>query len=378
MRYVALDLGAKKTSYCEVAGGRVVQRATVARVDTMQSLLGPDCPPATVAIEACREAWHVHDLLTSWGNEVVLVDTTRSKRLGIGQHGRKTDRIDAEVLAKALERGGIPVAHVLSPHRRELRRWLGVRRALVESRAHLVTMVRGLARERGVRLRSGRTDYFAIAVRKQRLDEQTLALFEPLLKLLDSIATELVGVEAELAKVCASEPIVTLLATAPGVGSIVAASFVSVIDEAKRFQSAHHVESYVGLVPSEDTTGGKRRIGAISKEGNGYLRALLVQAAWSVLRTSDRHDPLRLWAEAVAARRGKRIAVVALARRLVGILWAMWRDGTVYDASALAVGNSKGVRRTAQTLELQTEALKRATTKRSMKRLNTQEVATTL
>ena len=377
MRYVALDLGAKKTSYCEVAGGRVVQRATVASVDSLQSLLGQEQPSATVAIEACREAWHVHDLLTSWGNEVVLVDTTRSKRLGIGQHGRKTDRIDAEVLARALERGGIPVAHVLSPHRRELRRWLGVRRALVESRAQLVTMARGLARERGVRLRSGRTDYFTIAVRKQRLDEQTLALLEPLLKLLDSIATELVGVEAELSKLCASEPIVTLLATAPGVGSIVAASFVSVIDEAKRFRSAHHVESYVGLVPSEDTTGGKRRVGAISKEGNSYLRALLVQAAWSVLRTSDRHDPLRLWAEAVSARRGKRIAVVALARRLVGILWAMWRDGTVYDASALAAGNSRGVRRT-QTLELQTEALKRATTKRSMQRLAVQEVATTL
>ena len=378
MRYVALDLGVKKTSYCEVAGGRVVQRATVASVDSLQSLLGQPQPSATIAIEACREAWHVHDLLTSWGNEVVLVDTTRSKRIGIGQHGRKTDRIDAEVLARALERGGIPVAHVLSPHRRELRRWLGVRRALVESRAHLVTMARGLARERGVHLRSGRADYFAISVRKQRLDEQTLALLEPLLKLLDSIATELVGVEAELSKLCASEPIVTLLATAPGVGSIVAASFVSVIDEAKRFQSAHHVESYVGLVPSEDTTGGKRRVGAISKEGNSYLRALLVQAAWSVLRTSDRHDPLRLWAEAVAVRRGKRIAVVALARRLVGILWAMWRDGTVYDASALATGNSRGVCRTAQTLELRTEALKRATTKRSMQRLTTQEVATTL
>ena len=120
MRKVALDLGARKTADCEVRGEKVVRRE-------------PEQPPAVVAIEACREAWHVHDLLTSWGNEVVLVDTTRSRRLGIGQHGRKTDRIDAEVLALALERGGIPVAHLLSPHRRELRRWLGVRRALAET-----------------------------------------------------------------------------------------------------------------------------------------------------------------------------------------------------------------------------------------------------
>jgi transposase len=377
MRYVALDLGAKKTSYCEVAEGRVVRRATVSLVDSLQSELGATQPPATVAIEACREAWHVHDLLTCWGNEVVLVDTTRSRRLGIGQHGRKTDRIDAEVLALALERGGIPMAHVLSPHRRELRRWLGVRRALVESRAQLVTIARGLARERGVRLPSCRTEHFASNVRKKSLDEQTVVLIAPLLKLLDTIDAELVGVEAELSKLCESEPIVSLLATAPGVGAIVAASFVSVIDEAKRFRSAHHVESYVGLVPSEDTTGGNRRIGAISKHGNSYLRALMVQAAWVVLRTGDRQDPLRLWAEALAARRGKRVAVVGLARRLVGLLWAMWRDGTVYDASTLGTASSRGVRRAAQTLERQATALKRATTKRSMKCLLIKEVATT-
>jgi len=137
MRKVALDLGGKKTTYCEVAGGEVVQRATVSAVESLQSLLGPEQLAATVAIEACREAWYVHDLLTSWGNQVILVDTTRSRQLGIGQHGRKTDRIDAEVLARAVERGGIPMAHVLSPHRRELRRQIGIRRALVQTRANL-------------------------------------------------------------------------------------------------------------------------------------------------------------------------------------------------------------------------------------------------
>ena len=106
MRKVALDLGTRKTAYCEVRDGKVVQRRTEDAVRDFEPLLGPEQPEAAVAIEACREAWHVHDLLTIWGNQVVLVDTTRSHRLGIGQHGRKTDRIDAEVLALALERGG--------------------------------------------------------------------------------------------------------------------------------------------------------------------------------------------------------------------------------------------------------------------------------
>ncbi len=125
MRTLALDLGKKITTFCEIAEGAVVQRGTVSSVESLVCLLGPEQPPARVAIEACREAWFVHDLLTSWGNMVMLVDTTRSRQLGIGQHGRKTDRVDAETLARAAERGGLSAVHVLSAARGELRRWLG-------------------------------------------------------------------------------------------------------------------------------------------------------------------------------------------------------------------------------------------------------------
>lgn len=373
MRTVALDLGSRKIAFCEVAEGRVSQRGSVTTVESLRSLLGPQVPPSRVAIEACREAWHVHDVLSSWGNEVVLVDTTRSRRLGIGQHGRKTDRIDAEVLARALERGGIPVAHVLSPHRRELRRWLNVRRALVESRAQLVTTARGLAREHGRKLPPCTTRRFADNVTSENLDAELAELISPLLTLLSSITVELKTVEDKLAKLCATEPVVELLATTPGVGPIVAASFVSVVDDANRFHSAHHVESYLGLVPSEDSSGGKRKIGSISKKGNSYLRALLVQSAWSILR-SPVVTPLRLWADAVAERRGKKVAVVALARRLVGILWAIWRDGSVYDANLVARVSSKGTRRNAQSLEFRAEALGRSGSKLHKLRLNSAEV----
>lgn len=373
MRTVALDLGSRKTAFCEVAEGRVLQRGSVTTVESLKSLLGPEMPPSKVAIEACREAWHVHDVLSSWGNEVVLVDTTRSRRLGIGQHGRKTDRIDAEVLALALERGGIPVAHVLSPHRRELRRWLNVRRALVESRAQLVTTARGLARERGSNLPRCTTKRFADNVTSENLDAELVEPLSPLLTLLSSITVELKKVEDKLAKLCVTEPVVELLATTPGVGPIVAASFVSVVDDAHRFRSAHHVESYLGLVPSEDSSGGKRKIGSISKQGNSYLRALLVQSAWCIMR-SPVSSPLRLWADAVAERRGRRVAVVALARRLVGILWAIWRDGSVYDANLVARVSSKGTRRNAQSLEFRAEALSRSGTKMQKLRLNSTEV----
>ena len=376
MRFVALDLGARKTTYCELSEGQVVHRATVSELESLQPLLGPDQPAAKVAIEACREAWFVHDLLAKWGNEVVLVDTTRSKQLGIGQHGRKTDRIDAETLARALEAGRIPRAHVLSPKRRELRRVLGVRRALVEARAQLVTTVRGLVREQGERIAGCNVENFVARVRARRLPREILLLIEPLLVLLEGINPQIESIEEQLAVLCAQEPIIAVLTTTPGVGTVVAACFMSVVDEAKRFHSAHHVESYLGLVPSEDSSGGKRRVGAISKEGNCYLRAQLVQSAWTILRSSDKSDPLYLWATQLVARRGKRIAVVALARRLVGVLWAMWRDGTVYDAQHLAQQGVRGIRGAVQSLEHQKAKLAQAAKKGSVKLPSSHSTAT--
>lgn len=367
MRKVALDLGVRKTTYCEVKQGQVVQRATVSGIAGLEPLLGMDSGPAVVVIEACREAWHVHDVLQEWGNEVVLVDTTRSRQLGIGRHGRKTDRIDAEVLARALESGSIPKAHVLSPHRRELRRWLNVRRSLVESRAHTVTTVRGLAREQGLLLPRCATPSFVERVRKQRLSPELAEVLEPLLKVLEAIPAQLERVESKLTKLCESEPVVKTLATTPGIGPVVAAAFVSVIDDAGRFHSAHHVESYLGLVPSENSSGGKQRLGAITKKGNPYLRALLVQSAWGLMRDASADDPLRSWGKEVANRRGKKVAIIAVARRLVGVLWAMWRRGYVYEPALLANAAVNGTRRAAQSLEHRTQALARAAKKLARK-----------
>ena len=365
MRNVALDLGSKSIAYCEVVAGTVVERVTVTSLASLEQLLGSEAAPARVAIEACREAWFVHARLTEWGNEVLLVDTTRSRQLGIGHHGRKTDRIDAEVLARAVERGGIPLAHILSPHRQELRRQLGVRRALVETRAQYVTTIRGLLRERGVRLPSCQPSWFAVRLREAELPTDLRELVEPLELAMITLVGQIDRTEVRLAALCREEPVVTQLATAPGVGLIVAASFVSVIDDAGRFRSAHQVQSYLGLVPSENTSGGpsKRRLGAITKHGNSYVRSMLVQSAWHILRSSKTDDPLHRWGMAIAERRNRRIAVIAVARRLAGVLWAMWRDGTVYDSELVARASSRGLRRAAQSIEKQAEALKRAAVK---------------
>lgn len=367
MRSVALDLGGTIT-FCEVSDGQVVRRGTASSLEGLERLLGPTSAPARVAIEACREVWHVERRLREWGHEPLVVDTTRVRQLGVGHHQRKTDRIDAEVLARAVEKGTIPLAHVLSPHRQALRMQLGVRRGLVETRATQVTMVRGLARAHGVRLARCEPENFANKVDAAELPDELRLLVAPLIELIRLLDPRIVALDRQLEVLCAAEPAVLRLCTVHGVGLVVAAAFVSVVDDARRFRRAHQVEAYLGLVPSENTSI-KRRLGSITKQGNSYLRALLIQAAWTILRTGGK-DPLAMWAKAIAARRGKRIAVVALARRLVGVLWAMWRTNAVYDPERLAQATARGMEQHAQTLEHQATALRRAARKNRRHKLD--------
>ena len=136
------------------------------------------------------------------------------------------------------------------------------------------------------------------------------------------------------------------LATAPGVGPVTASAFVATIDDITRFRSAHELEAYMGVVPSERSSGEKQQLGRITKAGNGRMRWRLVEAAWRILRSkSPATAALRAWTLTIAQRRGKRIAAVALARRLAGVLYAMWRDWVPYDAAQLAPRTTRGQQR---------------------------------
>ncbi len=139
--------------------------------------------------------------------------------------------------------------------------------------------------------------------------------------------------DERIAAVTATDERVRRLQSVPNIGPVTGAAFVAAIDEASRFRHAHEVEAYLGLVPRERSSGETQRRGRITKAGSRRVRWLLIQAAVSMLRLRDpRTATLREWAGRIAARRGKGIAVVALARRLAGILFALLRDGTVYES----------------------------------------------
>jgi len=136
--------------------------------------------------------------------------------------------------------------------------------------------------------------------------------------------------DRELEACAAADPTCQLLMTAPGVGPTTAIRFVAAVDDVTRFPSAHRVEAYLGLTPGERSSSERKRRTGITKAGPSKLRWILVQAAWSARRYYKDH-PLVMWALEVEKRRGKNVAVMALARRLAGILYAMWRDGRPYD-----------------------------------------------
>jgi transposase len=155
---------------------------------------------------------------------------------------------------------------------------------------------------------------------------------ERLLKVIDSLNEQIAAADQELQVLAENDPVCRRLMSVPGVGPVTSVRFLAAIDDSSRFDSAHAVQSYLGLTPGENSSSDRKQRTGITKAGPAPVRAVLVQAAWSLRRTRPLH-PICQWATKVEQRRGKFVATVALARKLAGILFAIWRDGSVYDAN---------------------------------------------
>ena len=272
--------------------------------------------------------------LENLGHEVIVADPNYAPMYGHRTRRIKTDRRDARALAEACRNGIYRPAHRTSDGRRHLRGRLAVREALVRTRARYISLIRTLLRREGLRVRSGNAEQFIERVAEVDVPDLLQHEIKPLLAVMDHLDTHIALADRQMAVLANEDGEIRRLCTAPGVGPVTATSLVATLDTAERFRGAHQVEAYLGLVPREMSSGEKQRKGRITKSGNNRTRWLLVEAAWVLLvRVKQaRAQPLQAWALRIAARRGKRVAVVALARRLAGILYAMMRDGTEFDA----------------------------------------------
>ena len=281
-------------------------------------------------VETCSEAFGIADAALGIGHEVRVVPGTLVRSLGVGARRLKTDRRDAQVLSEVSCRIDLPSVHVPSRQARERKTMCGMREALVGARTKLVNTVRGWLRAEGRRPRSGELTTFAARVRALYAETTLPTYVERQLRALESLNEEIADADRELATTAKADPIARRLMTVPGVGPSTSVRFVAALDEISRFRGAHAVESYLGLVPGEDSSAERKRRTSITKAGPTELRWCLVQAAWAA-RRARRRDPMHRWADEVEKRRGKRVAVLALARKLAGILYAIWRDGTEYE-----------------------------------------------
>jgi transposase len=321
------------TLHCVDAAGTPLLRVSLRR----SQLLGffKRQAPTVVAMEACGGSHHWARKLMALCHEVRLIPPQYVKPyLKRG----KNDRNDAEAICEAAGRPGMRFVLAKSEDRQADTMVLKVRATLVEQRTQLINAVRGHAGEFGVI--SGRgTGKVAALLAAIAADTAIPPIAHEMLALLgeqiEQLDCRIKALEAKLDAMHKANAISQLLATAPGIGPIIGLTFAIEVDPAA-FTSGRHLAAWLGLTPQEHSTGGRQRMGGISRAGNERLRALLVNGAMAVIRAAERPGSKLAteWLRKLLARRPRKVAAVALANKMARTIWAMMRTGEAYRRPA--------------------------------------------
>jgi transposase len=280
-----------------------------------------------VGMEATGYSRWFERLLAELGIEVWIGDAAEIKRKRVRK--QKTDRLDAQLLLKLLLENRFPRIWVPSPENRDLRQLLWHRHRLVQMRTRIMNQLQAAAMNES---RRWKKKLFSEPGRAQ-LEKLPLGPWasrrrKDLLELLDRLNPTTEELTAAVKQEAEKRPEVLRLMTHPGVGPITGLAYVLVIGTPERFPCGKQVGSYLGLIPCEDSSAGRQRLGHISKQGNALLRFLLVEAAQAAARYNP--DWRRRYVH-LMMRREKRIAKVAMARKLGVRLYWMWRNGWDYS-----------------------------------------------
>jgi transposase len=287
--------------------------------------------PSVVLLEACGSAHHWARELGRSGHEVVLLpphDVQPYVRRS------KTDRNDARALLEAHRNQDIQPVPVKSVDQQTLGALHRLRSGWMATRTARMNAIRGHLREHGIVIPQGARH--VVPRVHQLAASSSVDVPEPLRVVLVEMCREIgeleeriAAVERQLRILVRENVAVKQLMTVPGVGLLTATALVAFVGNVWRFRSGRHFASYLGLTPRERSSGGRRRLGRISKRGDSYLRTLLIHGARSVLWSAKRRqepDGLRRWALEVERLRGHNKAAVALANKLARIIWVVWRE----------------------------------------------------
>jgi transposase len=304
-------------------------------------------PPTTVVLEACGASHHWGRTLQAAGHTVRLIPPQYVKPF---VKRAKNDRNDAEAISEAASRPTMRFVPVKPAETQAQSTMLSVRELLVRQQTQLVNAMRGHASEFGVVTPQGPGGRATLrqAAAQAEMPQAARHMIEFLDNQINRLAAEIATLDAKLKALHKSNPVSHLLAEIPGIGPIGAITLALRVDPAQ-FKSGRHFAAWIGLTPKERSTGGKQRLGAISRAGDERLRQLLVLGATAVIRharpgqaqtrTTKPRKPSAAaspWLLSLLERRPRKVAAVALANKMARIAWAMMTSGEEYRRNTLA------------------------------------------
>ena len=330
-----LDLGDRVSHYCvlDETGHILVEQKVSTTPKALQATFGA-MPRSRIALETGMHSPWVSRLLSELGHEVIVAHA-RNVRL-IGESRRKDDRLDAQTLARLARIDPqllCPVKHRSAQAQADLM-VIRARAGLVRARTALVNTARGLAKSYGERLRGCNVRNMN-PEKAEGLSPELQSALEPLLAGIESLSERIREYNQRIERLAQeSYPQVALLKQLKGVGTLIALTFLLTLEDPHRFGKSRDVGCYLGLQPGRRNSGQSEPQMHISKEGDPYLRTLLVQGAHHILGPFGADSDLRRWGPKLAergGRNGKKRAIIATARKLAVLLHRLWVSGEVYE-----------------------------------------------
>ena len=331
--FAGLDISVKETSVCIVdEKGRIVREAKVA--SEPEALVAVLANPAyrlmRIGLEAGPLSQWLFSTLAEAGLPVICVET-RHMRAVLKAQINKTDRNDARGIAQMMRVGLYRPVHVKTLRSQKLRMLLTHRKLLQQKAIALENDLRGTLRNFGLKVGMVGTAKFEARIREILANLPDLAvLVEPVLLARRVLREQFAILHRRLLVIARDDEVCRRLMTVPGVGPVVALAYRTTVDVPARFRNSKAVGAVFGLTPVKHQSGEREHTGGISRCGDEMIRAMLYEAAQTMLTRSAKWSWLKAWAMKIARHRGMKKAIVALARRMAVILHRIWVDGTEF------------------------------------------------
>lgn len=337
IRTIGLDLGKNVFHLvCMESTGKILKRRKCSRPQLFAFFR--NLSPVLVGMEACASAHYIARTLAEMGHDARLMPAQYVKPY---LQTQKNDFLDAEAIAEAVQRPRMRFVPIKTREQLELQALHRVRDRLVSRRTAVSNQIRGLLVEHGIVMRKGRGGFRGFVPELLAADDYLSPAMHRLICGLweEWLATDsaVKDLSRELKRLARDDEDCRRLMTVPGVGPLVATAMVAAVADGSAFSRGRDFAAWLGLVPRQMSTGGKIRLGGITKRGNTYLRRMFIHGARSFRLNGDRsRHTVGVWLDEIDRRVHKNVATVALANKLARIAWSVLAGGGIYDGIAAA------------------------------------------